>query len=65
LNLGLKNGEKLFIATQDQGLREHFQTIPGVPCIFFKKNLLKIDKLSKATLNLLSQVYKSDSFSYL
>ena len=41
--IGKKNGKKLFLATQDKELRKIARTIPAVPLIYFKHNILTLD----------------------
>ncbi|OMJ73579.1 hypothetical protein SteCoe_27711 [Stentor coeruleus] len=48
--IGKKNLKKLFVATQDKELRKKARTIPCVPLVYFKHNIMTLDPPSEATL---------------
>lgn len=54
--LGNKNNRKLFIATQDRELREHFRLITGVPLLYFKHSLITLDPPTNATIEKAARV---------
>ena len=47
--IGKKNSKKVFLATQDKGLREAVRNIPCVPLIYFKHGIMTFDPPSQAT----------------
>ena len=47
--VGKRNEQKVFIATQDEELRNHLRNNGSVPLFFFRNNVLIMDSPSEVT----------------